>query len=305
LINEKRNGQFRNIFETKYFFISSDQGLRRWDFKRKDSTPAVLLPSQWMSILLRYVTRTNDDFKSFVSFLNLSQNETSINSEKLQLILLGIGEITSDVERQSLIVETMVQNKFQGIIEKNSSEEEIIENARNFAKTQLDNDLDAIIRDKEALQMSLETHKEGAKAAIYEEQEKKALEISKAKSLELQNRKLINTLVKKYVDKYLFIWRIPAFLSLILSVVIVLFYLGLFCYKTISWNFAVQIATWINSLPSDSIENDIAKAIYVFPGGTLIYLVVLSYNRLLNMKKIHEKRLVLEELANSKYNKIN
>jgi hypothetical protein len=60
MIRKKRNGQFRNIFETKIFFISSDQGLRRWDFQQSESTPAVLLPSQWMSILLRYINRTND-----------------------------------------------------------------------------------------------------------------------------------------------------------------------------------------------------------------------------------------------------
>ena len=76
----KRENNNRNIFDTKYFFISSDQALRRWDFKRNNTTPCVLLPSQWLSIVLRYVNRTNDDFKSFVSFLNLSQNETNINN---------------------------------------------------------------------------------------------------------------------------------------------------------------------------------------------------------------------------------
>ena len=137
LIKERRNGHFRNIFETKYFFISSDQSLRRWDFKNNASTPSVILPSQWLSIILRYIKRTNDDFKSFVSFLNLSQNETKLTNEQLQLILVGIGEITSDVQKQSGIVDVMIGLDFKGILEKNASESEIIERSKAFAKSKL------------------------------------------------------------------------------------------------------------------------------------------------------------------------
>ena len=89
-IEKKRNNKSQNIFDTKYFFISTDQSLRRWDYQREDKTPIVLLPSQWMSILLRYLNRTEDDFKSFVSFLNLKNNEVLINSERLHVVLAGI-----------------------------------------------------------------------------------------------------------------------------------------------------------------------------------------------------------------------
>lgn len=301
LINEKRNGQFRNIFETKFFFISSDQGLRRWDFKRKDATPAVLLPSQWMSILLRYVTRTNDDFKSFVSFLNLSQNESSINSEKLQLILLGIGEITSDVERQSLLVEAMVQNKFQGIIEKNSTEEEIIDNARNFAKTELDKSLDSVLKDREALQISLQAHQEGSRAVIYEEQEKQQAEKAKSKALEQTTQRLRNTLIKKYVSKHLIIWRIPAFLSVVLILLIIGFYCSLFCYQTERWNISFRIASWIDSLPTDSTPRNFAYSVYILPFGLLLTLGYFFVDRLFNKKKIADKIQLLEEEAFKRY----
>ncbi|RZK25513.1 MAG: hypothetical protein EOO43_05335 [Flavobacterium sp.] len=301
MINEKRDGQFRNIFETKYFFISSDQGLRRWDFNRKDSTPAVLLPSQWMSILLRYVNRTNDDFKSFVSFLNLSQNESNVSSENLQLILIGIGEITNDFQRQSFIVETMVQNKFRGIIEKSYSEEEIIEHARDFAKTQLDIDLDAALKHKENLEVTLEAHREGAKAAINDEQEKQQKERSKAKELELSNQRLRNTLVKKHVDKHLLFWRVPAYLSVILVILIGAFYLSLFWYQDSHWNFSTQIANWIDSLPKDTTAQNVAYSIYLLPSGALIALTIFSKNRLLNREKKAEKINQLEERATERY----
>jgi len=301
LIKEKRNGQFRNIFETKFFFISSDQGLRRWDFKGKDATPSVLLPSQWMSILLRYVTRTNDDFKSFVSFLNLSQTETSINSEKLQLILLGIGEITADMERQSAIVDSMIERKFQGIIEKNSSEEEIIDNARNFAKTELDKNLDLALKDKEALEISLQAHRQGAQAVIHEEQEKQQLERDKTKALEQSNQRLRNALISKFVNKHLLIWRIPAYLSIGAIILILVFYATLFCYQSEKWNISYQIARWIDTLPSDSTIGKVAYSIYIFPSIILATLGPFVYNRLFSPGNVSKKRESLENKAFARY----
>lgn len=297
MIREKRNGQFRNIFETKYFFISSDQGLRRWDFTRTDSTPAVLLPSQWMSILLRYINRTNDDFKSFVSFLNLSQRETHINNENLQLILLGIGEITKDVERQAIIIETMVGKKFRGILDQSYSEEEIIEHAKSFAKTELDLHLDSAILEKQNLELTLENQKQGAKAALSEQQ----IVTAKAKDIELQNRRLKGTLVKKYVDKHLFIWKLPTVLAALGIFITISCYLLLFFYRTESWNFAVKIGSWIDNLPADSTQQKIAYSIYLIPSAALIFLAQLVFNRLINKQKIQEKRLKLEEFAINRY----
>ena len=67
LVELKRDGKNVNLFEAKYYFISTDQTLRRWDYQRTSVTPIVILPSQWLSIVLRYVNRTSDDFKSFVN----------------------------------------------------------------------------------------------------------------------------------------------------------------------------------------------------------------------------------------------
>src|SRR5690606_24640604 len=101
IIKALRNGNYVNIFDCKYYFISADQLLRKWDYTQKESIPIVLLPSQWMSILLRYLNRSSDDFKSFVSFLNISNGEKGISNENLQLILSGISEITTDFTQQN------------------------------------------------------------------------------------------------------------------------------------------------------------------------------------------------------------
>jgi hypothetical protein len=103
LVETKRDGKNSSIFETKQFIVSTDQSLRRWDYYRNTVTPIVILPSQWLSILLRYINRSNDDFKSFVSFLNLPSGESQIDSEKIHIILAGISEMTENFDQANAI----------------------------------------------------------------------------------------------------------------------------------------------------------------------------------------------------------
>ena len=88
-----------------------------------------MLPSQWLSIILRFLNRTNDDYKSFVNFLNLRSNEQAISGEKLQIILAGISEITADVETQRGLMNILVENRFKDIIKGVNDDETFFERA--------------------------------------------------------------------------------------------------------------------------------------------------------------------------------
>lgn len=68
------------------------------------------MPSQWLSIILRYMERTNDDYKSFVCFLNIKTGFDVMPEEQIHYILQGISEVTTDVEQQSLFLRTIVEN---------------------------------------------------------------------------------------------------------------------------------------------------------------------------------------------------
>lgn len=140
LIEQKRGANNVSISNTKYYFVSTDQKLRNWDFGRNDCQPVALLPSQWMTVLLKYFSRTDDDFKSFVSFLRLKQEEPVISEDNLQIILSGISEVTEDFEKQSAILERMVEVKFEGVLN-GKSIDEIRENAVTFTKTTYDQEL--------------------------------------------------------------------------------------------------------------------------------------------------------------------
>lgn len=146
LLEQKRGTNNISITDTKYYFVSTDQRLRNWDFGRNDFQPLALLPSQWMTVLLKYFSRTDDDFKSFVSFLRLKQEEPVISEDKLQIILAGISEITEDFEKQSAVLERMVEVKFEGIID-GKSIDEIRDNAITFTKAIYDQELEQLKSD--------------------------------------------------------------------------------------------------------------------------------------------------------------
>lgn len=109
-----RNLGEQTIFSTKTFLLSSDWGLYYWDSHYHSvNIPLVMLPSQWLSIFLRYVTRTNDDFRSFVSFLNIQNKEGVLSSEEISVILSGISEMTSDIEQQRYLLESIIETEFK------------------------------------------------------------------------------------------------------------------------------------------------------------------------------------------------
>ena len=151
-IEQIRGRVCRNIHDANSFLISTDQTLRRWDYWRSDNIPVVLLPSQWLSIVLRFLSRTNNDYKSFVSFLNLRNNEHVISGEQLQVVLAGIGEITTQVETQKRLVDILIDNRFKNILDGDNDNAELYDRARQFAKSELENEIDTLKKQQSDLE---------------------------------------------------------------------------------------------------------------------------------------------------------
>lgn len=138
----KKHRELNNkLLETKYYFITTDQILQEWDYKNnKHMTPLVLLPSQWLAIMLRLVGRTPDDYKSFVSFLNLGQNKETITNENLHAVLRGISELIEDIDTQEKYANEIIQLEVNNIIfEENPSE--IYEKTTEYVKNDLEESL--------------------------------------------------------------------------------------------------------------------------------------------------------------------
>lgn len=146
---EKLRGQNNNtITDTKFFFVSTDQKLRGWDFSRNNLQPIALIPSQWMAILLKYFSRTENDYTSFISFLKLKTNQPIINEDNLQTILAGISEITEDFERQETILDKMVELKFEGILNGDNNTEQVFKNTIEFVSKEFEAEIDKLSQNK-------------------------------------------------------------------------------------------------------------------------------------------------------------
>jgi hypothetical protein len=300
LVECKRNGKVVNLFDTKFFLISTDQGLRRWDYQRLNQTPIVLLPSQWLSILLRYVNRTEDDFKSFVSFLNLKNNEILIDNEKLQIVIAGISEMTTDLETQRNLLNNIIENKFNDVLSKESSYDEIFDNSKKYAKTKLEEQIEELNKKNETLSNShtaLEANQKKISQQLEKQQEEtdiKIKNIDAKKSSEKQklldeNKQLKEQLQNQHIANEIKKWKRTAYWFIPLILIIIIFFLLQFFFENCEWNFVQKLVDFIDSNPSETKRNWLMY-LNVALFGSLMPMFVLCYNRLVSKDKWNEKR---------------
>ena len=293
LIEEKRKSNKDNIFNTIYFLISADKLLQKWDSNRaykNDVTPIVLLPSQWLSIILRYINRSKDDFKSFVAFLNLKMNDNVITGEQFQAILAGVSEVTTNIEQQTTFVKNFIDNDFK---KQRIEPENIKETAKLYAKKELE-------KENEILKSN------------YEEvmKENKKLKLNENKNIEInQKQKTINMkLIKDNVSKDLLNWKIR---GVVFSILVILFCVTsivlLFYFRDWKYNYIYSFSDYLNKLCRNSVIIDklidmILTALFAVP---MLSLKNLFWCRLFNKKFIKQKMQELEQNYNDKYNIVN
>lgn len=306
-IETKREGKTQNLFDTKFFLISTDQGLRRWDYHREEKTPIVLLPSQWMSILLRYVNRTEDDFKSFVSFLNLKNSEVLISSEKLHIVLAGIAEMTTNITHQRTILNHLIENKFYGVISRGLSNDEILENAKTFAKSKLESEVESLKEQNEKLankheklSADISEHKAKVSGEIQRlQKDKYGIEIELAEK-ERENRSLKASLMEKEVKEELRKWQRPAKWLLIIGVLILLFIFLIFFYQSWEYNYPFKLIRWIDDCESTTqVAILVAMALGLLTG--LWKICEFIWYRFVFSDKKREKLKTIRKELNEKY----
>lgn len=132
-IEKARNGVDGKLIDTKYYFVTPDQKLQLWDSGHSLNQPITLLPSQWLALLLKFTSRSADDYKSFVSFLRLPHNETELNPEELQEILAGISEVTEDLQKQENFLASYMEEEWRQM-QNTGALTALRENARRFTK---------------------------------------------------------------------------------------------------------------------------------------------------------------------------
>ncbi|MBJ6120070.1 hypothetical protein JAO76_17825 [Pontibacter sp. BT310] len=294
LVNVRRDGNNINLFDSKYYFISTDQMLRRWDYYRTSVTPIVLLPSQWLSIVLRYVARSNDDFRSFVSFLNLPNPERTIDSEKLHIVLAGISEMTSNYMQQKLLVNTLVQNKFEGILDNGADSDEILERTKSYAKSALEKELEDITVKQAELLGQIAIQKEDADGRISDLSKEATSKDKRLREKEQENQKLRERLKRKTLEDQFNRWQSTAYWYLAFGIIIMLFTLLQFTLTDWEYNLPAKLVTWIDGLESETKQNTLRALIYA-PLALVLVAGNMFYTRLWDIDSKETKRKELEK----------
>lgn len=110
ITNKRKASDKHSIFSTNYFLISADHYFIRWAAERNNGVPVVVLPSVWLTILLRFSGRSDDDFKAFCSFMSLRTHEGPRDIDPFK-ILEAASRHTTDKELKKRIISEIIQHK--------------------------------------------------------------------------------------------------------------------------------------------------------------------------------------------------
>lgn len=298
-IEEKRKGYGDDIYQVKDFLLSSDNKLRRWDYLRNTNrVPIVMSPNQWLNIILHYVERTSDDYKSFVSFLTLTVRTSTLPIDMLSTIISGIAEATSDMEQQQSLVRNFIERNTFDKLER-LSEDELQCDAKEFATTELEKRILELksIQQNQANELA-QTRKiieqtqnmldgvmsdSANERRIIEQQrdeERQAKEEAKKEIVDLR-QELNSTKLRSWKTTKITIWGIVVLISITCCVLV-------FIWHDKSWNFMAALVDIIDTLNSESTKQ-YGIAIITFP------IIVLGY----------AVRMIIDAIDVDEYNKQN
>lgn len=245
-IDKKRETEGDQYRTVKTFMVSTDHHLLNWDHSRKNLMPVVLLPSQWLSLMLRFVSRTNNDFESFVSFINIPNKKETVNNEKMNIILSGINEITEDINSQVLILDELMEQRFFNILS-SGKKDKIYDRTMRHARRVKDEKLSQLLKEKE--QLEIESRK---KISEHEKEiDERRTEIQSVSEEASKKDKVIEhfqTKIKIMEEiEELKKTRRPGYLSILSIIILLVPFTLIFIYHNKDWNFMWKLFELIDS----------------------------------------------------------
>lgn len=130
--------------DSDLFFVSSDKILRYWDLSRPEKDyPVVIYPSQLFLVLIKTCGRSENDFDSFVSFINVRSAHHQMPAEKANAIICGISTITEDIKSQEILVSAICSGEYQDVIQDAQNNDELYEAVQEVCKRYLEEKLKA------------------------------------------------------------------------------------------------------------------------------------------------------------------
>lgn len=245
------------------FFVSSDKILRYWDLSRPEKEyPVVIYPSQLFLVLIKTCGRSENDFDSFVSFINVRSAHHQMPAEKANAIISGISTITEDIKTQKVLVSAICSGEYQNVLQETDSNDELYEAVQEVCKRYLEEELKA--KESEILSLQEDATVTSNRIATLEETavehekeitslkgqvEKQALDIDKKdreigereKISEEQKEKVCNFAEKKTKLGLVLKWYVFPIVTVLLILAYVLFVALQFIACDAEWNLSTKI----------------------------------------------------------------
>lgn len=192
----------RSFSEEKYYFLSPHRALKKWDSSSEERRPIVVAPEIWMTMLNRFVSRSKDDYKSYINFINIKvPDEEAITNKQFLIVTKAIEEVTAVLEQQENIIDVLVEEKYAYLkCEEELSEEETYEKTLVKAEsilssrvTELEdrvNEMEKVVQDSKNREASNEKQNKEEKEKIEKATIQKSSEIYARDKL--KNRRIIN-----------------------------------------------------------------------------------------------------------------
>lgn len=178
----------KSLWQINDYIVSADQIFSNWARGQYVGIPTVMIPSIWLSIILKVSGRAStDDYKSYCSFMSLRQHRISEDDININPVLLlktlaektvakGIKEkIIVEIKSNTSEYSFSTEEEYEISVEK--AFDRVLENEKSLQKSELENE--AKIQEK---QFELEREEYEKKITKLKTEEEYAKKIAKAKA---------------------------------------------------------------------------------------------------------------------------
>lgn len=283
------------------FFVSSDKILRYWDLSRPEKEyPVVIYPSQLFLVLIKTCGRSENDFDSFVSFINVRSAHHQMPAEKANAIISGISTITEDIKTQKVLISAICNGEYQNVLQDLHSNDELYEAVQEVCKRYLEEELKdkeskiaslqedamittekivtleetAVVHEKEITSLKGQVAKHvsdiGEKDRIIENTSKKISEHQKMS--EEQKEKICGFAEKKTRLGLILKWYVFPIATILLILAYVAFVALQFVECDADWNFATKI---VEAMGKTTFGKKVDEYIAIVDSGAFIILTTI------------------------------
>lgn len=243
---ERKRDELASKIEYLYF-VSADHLLIDWDHLRANREPIVILPSHWLTIFLRFISRTADDYSSFSEFINLPRRFEVISNENLTVIMEGVNSVTNDPQMQETIIADLLKNKIDRIL-RSKKYEKIYNRTIEEAKRIKDQEMKKLKDEYEEIVKKQSS--DGKRNNIIIQEKNGIIGIQKAQIEDIKEyfrQHFINDETKK--------WRYKGItIGLLMIIVDVLLICMEIWPNSFNAKWLAEIITWIDNIKSEAIK---------------------------------------------------